>query len=261
MTTWLGKQGQVLELLLKHNESFIRSSPEGGLKIRRRNGKEELRRVTYRPRTEHSITNDRMAVAHLIQKEISVEVICRCEHNIRQIKQLQNKYLPIDTMAIKEAMPQSHRHLVKPYQDILYDHWADQEYHKREDYNKQRIHTTRKGERVASKSEVIIANSLYENDIPYHYDEQSMVISNWGNHYYYDFTIPLPNGDKIYWEHFGMLSNREYMEHSLCKLYYYHQEGITIGRNLIITVDDIDGNCDSIAIYNVIKYILQPHFL
>lgn len=260
MKFWLGKQIEGLKSLLECNEKFIDSAPKGALKIRNRNGREELRRVTQHPRTEHSITKDPLAIAQLIQKEISEEAIRRCENNLKHMEQLRNKYLPIDTMAIKETLPESHRHLIKPYQDILYRHWSNQEYHKRFADQSKVIHTTHKGERVSSKSEVILANSLYENGIPYHYDERSIVTSDWGNHYYYDFVIPLPNGDKIYWEHLGMLSNREYMEHSLQKLYHYHQEGITIGRNLIITVDDVDGNCDSLAIYNIIQYMLLPHF-
>lgn len=260
MGFWISKQIQVMEHLQKQSERFIDVAPEGSLKIRVRNGKKELRKVTQQPRRERSITNNPLAISQLLQKEISAEAIRRCQYNIKQLRQLHNKYLPIDTMAIKEAIPQSHSYLLKSHQAIMHNHWAKQKYDKREDTYRQAIHTTRKSELVASKSEVIIANGLFENDIPYHYDERSDITNEWNNCYYPDFTIMLPNGERIYWEHFGMLSDWEYLQRAMKKLSNYHAEGITIGRNLIITVDDTDGNCDSVAIYNIIQYILSPHF-
>jgi ATP-dependent DNA helicase RecQ len=68
-------------------------------------------------------------------------------------------------------------------------------------------HKTLSGDLVRSKSEVIIANILYENDIPFEYEK-----TLWGpdgTPRSPDFTINL-GGETYYWEHLGMLSIPSY---------------------------------------------------
>lgn len=61
---------------------------------------------------------------------------------------------------------------------------------------------------MRSKSEVIISNLLYAAGIKYRYEEKLLYSENkWIEP---DFTIYLPNKEKIYWEHVGMLGREEY---------------------------------------------------
>lgn len=70
------------------------------------------------------------------------------------------------------------------------------------------IHRTIRGELVRSKSEVIIANALFENGIAYDY-EKPLVID--GVRKIPDFTIEDANtGRTWYWEHLGLLRDAEY---------------------------------------------------
>ena len=66
---------------------------------------------------------------------------------------------------------------------------------------------TKMGIIVRSKSEVIIATALYDNNIKFEY-EKAIKISD--VIYYPDFTVEKKNGDIILWEHLGLIDNPDY---------------------------------------------------
>lgn len=101
-------------------------------------------------------------------------------------------------------------------------------------YDKGRIYLTENGERVRSKSEVIIANQLKENGINYTYEE-TLTINNINLHP--DFTLII-NNKTYYWEHLGMLSNKKYQTNWERKKQTYKSVGITEDNSLIITTED-----------------------
>ena len=82
-----------------------------------------------------------------------------------------------------------------------------------------RIYSTLKGDKVRSKSEVIIANLLYENNINYEYEKKLYYSNNkWIEP---DFTIILSDGREIYWEHLGMIGTESYDKRWIEKLEIY----------------------------------------
>lgn len=83
-----------------------------------------------------------------------------------------------------------------------------------------RIYATEKGDKVRSKSEVIIANTLYTKNIPYVY-EQSLITPN-GKKISPDFTLEV-NGEIFYLEHVGMLNNEHYSKRWLEKKKLYDE--------------------------------------
>ncbi len=83
------------------------------------------------------------------------------------------------------------------------------------------LYKTNDGTDVRSKSEVIIANLLYAAGIKYKYEEKLYYEA--GKWIEPDFTIELPNGDKIFWEHVGMLGREEYDEQWSEKIDIYNK--------------------------------------
>ena len=69
-----------------------------------------------------------------------------------------------------------------------------------------RIYKTLSGDWVRSKSEVIIANLLFERKVPFKYEETLTVD---GVTYSPDFTISW-KGSTFYWEHLGLLNRETY---------------------------------------------------
>lgn len=94
---------------------------------------------------------------------------------------------------------------------------------------------TSKGERVRSKSEVIIADTLNRLGIPYIY-ELPVKFKNFQAHP--DFCcLNLRTRQEFLWEHFGMLEDSEYAAKSVKKIHQYQQSGYFPGKNLIISTE------------------------
>lgn len=87
-------------------------------------------------------------------------------------------------------------------------------------YEDGRIHQTLADVVVRSKSEVIIANMLFEREIPFRY-EQPLFASD-GTFYLPDFTITW-RGMDYYWEHVGMLHRDDYRAHWKKKRAWYER--------------------------------------
>jgi hypothetical protein len=123
------------------------------------------------------------------------------------------------------------------------------------------IHRTAKGEAVRSKSEVVIANSLFSKKIKYVY-EQRLDGYN-GSCRFPDFTIKDDEGDRVYyWEHLGMLNDPAYEKRWKQKLAWYKaQKILEFGKGdgsngtLIITQDSAQGGIDSLDIEAKIQTI------
>ena len=105
-------------------------------------------------------------------------------------------------------------------------------------------HTTSKGERVRSKSEVLIADTLYRLKIPYRY-EYPLEIKRYSVEKYTqsitfhpDFIcLNVRTRKEFFWEHFGLMDNLEYAQKAAGKLRLYAENNIIPGQNLIITME------------------------
>jgi hypothetical protein len=121
-------------------------------------------------------------------------------------------------------------------------------------YAEHLIHKTEKGHMVRSKSELVIANKLFQLGIPYGY-ELPFQIPSLGKRFWPDFRFTDPSGDTILWEHLGMLHKDEYRESWERKLKIYKENGFVEEENLFTTRDDERGGFDSTVVTQVAKKI------
>lgn len=134
-----------------------------------------------------------------------------------------------------------------PYYELLQTHfaknklpmsvqkWHAEAYETNGSHPEHLIHTTLAGHKVRSKSEVIIANLLYTNHIPYRY-EAALQLNEFTA--YPDFTILHPTSQQIfYWEHFGMMDKNNYCDAACNKLKSYCYNGIYPSMQLITTYE------------------------
>ena len=113
--------------------------------------------------------------------------------------------------------------------------WCAESYEPNPSHPENLIHTTLAGHKVRSKSEVIISNLLYTNQIPYRY-EAALPLKEFTA--YPDFAILHPVTNKIfYWEHFGMMDNAPYCDTACNKLKTYCYNGIFPSMQLITTYE------------------------
>ncbi len=145
-----------------------------------------------------------------------------------------------------------------PYRELLvneYD-WENEEYEKSTDFPEALVVQAPKGEFVRSKAEAMIAQILFENNIPYRYENINIVD---GKHFASDFTILHPVTGKIYiWEHFGLADDPDYIHNSIMyKLPRYLSDGYLPGYNFIMTFESKKHPLSYDEIYeNVKKYFL-----
>ena len=112
---------------------------------------------------------------------------------------------------------------------------------------------TDRGERVRSKSEKIIADKLYKENIAYRY-EYPFTIADITM--YPDFTIlDEINRREIILEHFGLMDNEEYVNNALSKIQIYASGGYVLGDNLYITMETALRPMDSRILGGIIKKI------
>ena len=112
--------------------------------------------------------------------------------------------------------------------------WESKSYQGKEISTDCPVFITNKGEHVRSKSELNIANMLEKLNIPYKYECPLTLSDN--RVIYPDFTVLNIKKRKIvYWEHRGMMDDREYAKHAVQRVKQLSKEGIVIGDNLVIT--------------------------
>ena len=102
-------------------------------------------------------------------------------------------------------------------------------------YEEGKIHRTLADIMVQSKSEAIIANLLFDRNIPFRYDVPLFAPD--GTFYRPDFVINY-GGQDWYWEHLGMLDDERYLNHWEAKEEWYRRHGFS--ERLIVT-DEKEG--------------------
>ncbi|MCQ2577173.1 MAG: hypothetical protein MJ176_01450 [Treponema sp.] len=95
---------------------------------------------------------------------------------------------------------------------------------------------TANGEKVRSKSEVIIADTLSRMKIPYKY-EMSLELKD-GKTIYPDFCcLNLRTRQEVYWEHFGLMDDPDYISKAISKIKKIQESGYNLGENFIFTME------------------------
>lgn len=140
---------------------------------------------------------------------------------------------------ILDNVGSARRTLIKPIvedSNKIIEEWQSQLYTGKDfEINDKTEFYTRRGERVRSKSEVLIADMLYEAEVPYLYEFPVKL----GRYTAYpDFMILNKRTMEVYiWEHLGMMDNPEYVETCMRKIKDYATYGWVQGKNLLLTFE------------------------
>ena len=153
-------------------------------------------------------------------------------------KEEQSVYCPKSNRSLAEIMALKKYYsllLLEAEEEFSLQKWCAESYETNSSHPENLIHTTLAGHKVRSKSEVIIANLLYTNHIPYRY-EAALALNELT--VYPDFTILHPTTQQFfYWEHFGMMDKNNYCDAACNKLKSYCYNGIFPSMQLITTYE------------------------
>lgn len=124
-------------------------------------------------------------------------------------------------------------------------------------------YTTARGERVRSKSEVIIADTLARHGIPYRYEFPLELNtgrpgqSSSPRTIHPDFLcLNVRTRSEFYWEHFGLMDNPDYLDRTLAKLKDFADIGLFPGKNLLFTMESATCPLSTRNIENLITEFL-----
>ena len=143
---------------------------------------------------------------------------------------------------------------IEPTDEQFRSEWEACEYCGKEFWNGDAEIYTDKGERVRSKSEKIIADKLYKENIAYRYEYPLKLLN--GTIVFPDFTIlDEIRRRNIIFEHFGMMDNEEYANNAISKLQMYAREGYVLGDNLFVTMETSERPLDSRVLDGIVGLI------
>ena len=265
---FLEKMLSDLKKQMEFDNKLLTESPEGKLYSIRRDGKPTYFQVIScgGKRKRISINKKKDQIAALARKEYLLEEKKLLEQNIRVIQRCLEGFSDMTAEQIFSRMPERTRELAKKWGMAEIEKseqesrkWEAEAYEQSAFRLEEKIHMTSRGLRVRSKSELLIAEKLYEFEIPFRYEQ---VLKIGERILIPDFTIKkteeLPWQQEaeesfIYWEHCGLTGNMEYMRRHKEKIEIYEKAGIVPWKNLIVTYDDDRGNLNAAIIESEIK--------
>ena len=262
----LGRRAADLLNLIKIKEHALKNAPTGSVRIvQRRNNVLQFYRKqeagdyqgTYIPRQNDSLAHQ------LVQKDYDERVFEKAVTELELIKKFQTvlKKKSVDTVI--ESLDENRKSLIKPatLTDLQYvARWQNQPYRKKkiEDTNQKLI--TDNGEFVRSKSEIIIANALKSQSVPYRYEFPIVIETEEEDYreFHPDFyCLNLRTRQEYAWEHFGMMDDSAYAERAVQRLALYSANGYFPGKNLIITMESKNSSVNSQEINRIINEYLK----
>lgn len=219
---------------------------EGRLKVSSANGKRIYVHVggDFHDGKEKYISKENIDLARrLAQKSYEKKVNRKVDRVLIELKRLDRVYCDDFVESIYNELLLARREIVIPVEatgDQLMNEWKSSPYVGKGFIPGATEIYTKKGERVRSKSEKILADKFYDLGIEYKYEcplslENNIVL-------YPDFTFFNPSQRKeIYWEHFGLMDNVTYLNNTIKKIKLYEMNGYFQGRELITSFES--SNC------------------
>ena len=259
-----------LENGIKKIDTFLNHAPEGCLKWQNRNGK------TY---YYHQFMKDNKWVSRYIKKyKISLAKKIAKKNYYLLIRPILGKMLD-ETKRFMKKCPSNEleesydnlsverKSLVTPIQLSVKEkvkQWQAEVYEKNQMYPENLRYETEQGDVVRSKSEVIIANTLYHNrkDILYKYERPLEVMDNGRQKTIYpDFTILNKHtGEITYWEHAGRMDDPYYANEFVKKMNTYVNNNLLPGRGVVISYETQNTPLDIKVVKQLMKQVVLDAF-
>ena len=255
---------QKLEKIIAVKEKEIENAPEGSLNIKHTKGHPQyfqyIKDVKGEPaKRKYLGLKDKTLIKALAQKDYDVTLLKTLKKQWKALKYYKEHYPERTVDDIYEGLSPLRQALVKPLRltDSQYvKAWLETPYRGKEfTLDDPGTHYTEKGERVRSKSEVIIADTLYHEGIPYKYE---CPLNLGGMTVYPDFTVLNVRTRRIlYLEHFGMIDKDDYADSFVRKEAFYEANGILQGSGLIMTFETSRRSLDKRHLKNIISHYFK----
>ena len=251
------RQKLITEMLAKA-EDKLKGFPEGRISIRHVGNKPYYFHIV-RGRKDLSLGKDNAElIQELMQKNYLQMVLKSIRQELKVLNSMREQYPETLAEDVYEQLNEERREKVKPVvlPDELYvKRWQERPYKAKPISSDVPVYITMRGERVRSKSEMIIADRLYTSGIPYKY-ECPIVVGK--KVFHPDFTILRVSDRKIlYLEHCGKVGDQQYGDDMVERLNDYNLAGIQQGDRLFLTFESANRPLD----VRVIDKLINDQFI
>lgn len=239
---FLQTQAEELFAVIERLEKSLKSAPAGSLTVSPHQGDYQYyQSLLGNGKKGKYIPNDRLSLAKkLAQRDYDKKVL----HELRPLLKIVDKCIPACNpeifASIYKKLHPGRRALVCPIfvsnEDYVKE-WLKFDYVGRPFDKESPELTTANGERVRSKSEIIIADTLLRLGVPYRYEYPYRMMNGRRRVCLYpDFTcLNVRTRQEFIWEHFGLIEDIEYANNMLGKMELFAANGYFSGLNLITT--------------------------
>ena len=258
-STMLKRKKELLGLK-KETEKSLKNAPEGRLRISRSHGRTQYyqRKQTTDKVGTYIPQKGKELAERLAQKDYEQKLLEAIRRELKAIDSFLDKLPRIEAEEVFLKMNEARRGLVVPSIDtdeMFARRWEDMPYRGKGLNDRTPGFQTDKGDRVRSKSEMIIANLLGKAGVPYRY-ECPLELKGTGI-VYPDFTVLNVRLRKVfYWEHQGMMGDEEYAGKAVRKIAAYQDSGFFPGDSLILTSETKDSPIDVKQVTGIIRHYL-----
>lgn len=233
--------------ILKMIDAELECAPEGSLKILCRENKtyyyQQIKQNGMYEKKYIEKKKTDMAIA-LAKKGYYIKVKPLLEKELKALESFDKSYNEDAVDKIYDLMIEERKQIVNPVRVSNREalkRWNDEEYEINQWHPENLIYKTDNGEKVRSKSELIISNMLNRNskNLRYKYERPLELLFNGEKRIIHpDFTVLNINTGKItYWEHAGRMDDSKYASSFVWKINAYLDNGIIPGENLILTYE------------------------
>ncbi len=294
ITVQLQERIEQLEKLLAIKEKALKKAPEGSLRVSKSHGAVQYyQKINKDEKNGRYLDSAHREVAQkLAQKAYNIKLLPAIK---KELALLQAALIQIQKNSQGREIPFNVLELVNPecrslvttatLTDQQYAAaWLSQKYKPKPFQPDSPELYTARGERVRSKSEVIIADTLNRLGVPYHYEyplslkiggrapvyrdlsnssratkSRELTTSNTTTLTVHpDFLcLNLRTRQEFIWEHFGLMDDPDYAVKAVQKLQTYNQNGIHPGQSLIISTETTDFPLNTKHIENLINTFLK----
>ncbi len=237
----LAARKQRLEKAIQSAEMFLNNAPEGRLRIQNRSDKSIFYHITQTGDTRGTYihSNNSNLTALLAQKDYAKQFINEAQQELNIINKCILNLGVHSAESLYSLLNKTRQNLVIPYMisdEVCKERWLSQPFQTSTYKPEEKVFKTRRGEMVRSKSELMQADTYLELGIPYRYE--CILTLKDGTTKAPDFTLyHVPRRMTIYHEHLGCMDDEDYVNRNIKKLREYEENGIYVGKNLILTFE------------------------
>ena len=240
-------------------EMSLAEAPKGKLYRSASNGYEQyyIREPDHngRIRKKYVRKNERKRLAKIWQRDYDCKILSMIKKRIQCIDQFLEQFSVSCPEEVYEKLPLEQKKAVSPFvltDEMYIKEWKSVIFEGMDmASNPQEIFTER-GEQVRSKSEKIIADSLYRNGIPYRY-EHPVYLRGMGVVHPDFICLHVKKRKEILWEHMGLMGDPEYCRRALKKEELYIKNGYRSGIDIIYTRESSGYTISTKVIDQIIK--------